>query len=142
MISVAHCRDLQDKSIDKKQKPMELWWVKFQGAPLLKCEVAQTNAQREKGLMYRKKLDFDKCMVFVFEREKVLHFWMKNTFIPLDIVFLDEKQVVVSHAQMKPHDLSSVSSKMPATYAIEMNAGWFQHYGLSTGVSALFSPVD
>ena len=65
----------------------------------------------------------DHGMIFVFRDESPRAFWMKNTLIPLDILYLDATGRVVSVKQMKPHDLTRVPSDGPAMYAIELNAG-------------------
>ncbi len=65
----------------------------------------------------------DHGMLFVFPHESVVNFWMKNTRFPLDILYLDHADKVVSIHQMKPYDLTPISSDFPAQYAIELNLG-------------------
>lgn len=86
-------------------------------------EIADTPQTRQIGLMHRDSMPADHGMIFVFGEEEVLGFWMRNTRIPLDIVFINAVRQVVSIKQMKPYDLTSTSSDKPALYAIELNAG-------------------
>ena len=88
-----------------------------------KLEIADSNASRERGLMFRPSMPADHGMLFVFDHPEVLGFWMKNTHIALDIIYLDAEGRVLTIKQMKPLDEKSVSSERPAKYAIEINAG-------------------
>lgn len=96
--------------------------VNANGTPLT-LQVADDQAERETGLMYVKSMPADAGMLFVFPVEQTLTFWMKNTAIDLDIVYLDHAGTVVAAKTMHAYDLSNVSSDEPATYAIELNAG-------------------
>lgn len=92
----------------------------------LKVEIADTEETRSKGLMFRKSLDKNAGMLFVYHKEEFLSFWMKNTYIPLSIAFFDKNKKLVSIHDMEPLDSSrTYTSKGPAMYAIEVNKGWF-----------------
>ncbi len=96
----------------------------------IEVEVARTDKQRSAGLMHRRQLDENSGMLFVFDQEKPLSFWMKNTFIPLSIAFVNSNCVIVDIQKMNPHsllvkDLPTYTSKKPAKYALEVNQGWF-----------------
>lgn len=97
-------------------------------------EVADTDANRATGLMRRDFMPDDHGMIFVFNREQNLAFWMKNTRIPLDIVYLDQVGTIVSIKSMKPHDIDSTPADAPAQYAIELNKGQADAAGLKTGM--------
>jgi hypothetical protein len=86
-------------------------------------EIAADDAAREHGLMARKFMPADHGMIFVFDDDRVRSFWMKNTLIPLDIIFMDASGRVVSVRTMEANDLTTTSSLAPARYAIELNAG-------------------
>lgn len=74
--------------------------------------------------MFRKSLDDKAGMFFIFQREELRHFWMKNTLIPLDLVFIDNNFLVVDiHKNAKPLDESIISSRKPARYVLEIKAG-------------------
>lgn len=96
-------------------------------------EVAKTPSQQSKGLMFRDGLAEDSGMIFVFESPKILSFWGMNTFIPLDIAFVDDEGVIKDIKRIKKHDLNSVKSSCPCRYAIEMEDGWFNKNGFSSG---------
>jgi len=96
-------------------------------------EVAATEEDRERGLMRRDSMPADHGMIFVFGEPIVLQFYMKNTRIPLDIVFVGPDQKVVSIKQMKPYDLSTTSSDYKAKWAIELNKDAASDAGLKVG---------
>jgi len=96
-------------------------------------EVADEDKEREVGLMNRRSMPADHGMIFVFPQESRLSFYMKNTLIPLDILYLDGDGDVVSVHQMQPLDLTSIPSRAPAKYAIELNLGTAARLGLKPG---------
>lgn len=85
------------------------------------------------GLKNIKKMDYDVGMLFVFGYEKELSFWMKDTYIPLDIAFLNDKLQIVDIKTMKPLDETEVKSSKPASYALEVNKGYFKKYDIKVG---------
>jgi uncharacterized protein len=89
-----------------------------------KVELAVTPEQQEKGLMHRKSLNKGTGMLFVFDTDQMRFFWMKNTYIPLDLVFVTSKfEVVNIFHYAKPLDESTMSSTLPVKYVLEINAG-------------------
>jgi uncharacterized membrane protein (UPF0127 family) len=98
-------------------------------------EVADQTDTRTYGLMRRDSMPADHGMIFVFKDEEKLGFWMKNTRIPLDIIYIDALGQVVSVKQMKPYDLSTVPSDGPAKYAIELNKGAAEAAGVKAGMT-------
>ncbi len=88
--------------------------------------------------MYRKKMPDNQGMIFVYDNETVLHFWMKNTYIPLAIAFVDSGGMLLEIKHMKPHDRTVVSSSKPAKYAIEANEGWFKKNRVKPGIKLRF----
>ena len=108
------------------------------GEHKIKAEIARGPAEQARGLMYRREMDWDKGMLFVYPDERVVSFWMKNTFIPLSIAFIDRQGEIVHIADMKPQDLSSHRSPQPVLYALEMNQGWFEKAGVRAGDRAVF----
>ena len=103
------------------------------GSEQFTLEVADEDKEREVGLMNRRAMPADRGMIFVFPREERLGFYMKNTLIPLDIVYLNKDGVVVSIHQMQPLDITSIPSRAPAKYAIELNLGTATRVGLKPG---------
>ena len=99
----------------------------------LKAEVVADNATRSIGLMNRFSLAPDHGMLFVFAQSEPLAFWMKNTFVPLSIAYIDARGVIVNIVDMKPHDESTYPSAGPAMFALEMKQGWFKERGIVAG---------
>jgi uncharacterized membrane protein (UPF0127 family) len=97
------------------------------------AEVAQEADERATGLMHRFSLQPDHGMLFVFERSERLSFWMKNTYIPLSIAFIDERGRIVNIEDMAPQSEATHWSSAPARYALEMRKGWFAERGVRAG---------
>jgi uncharacterized membrane protein (UPF0127 family) len=105
------------------------------GRPVpLAVEIARTDAERGRGLMFRKTLAADSGMLFVFEREQPLSFWMKSTYIPLSIAFIDKYGIIREMYDMKPLDETlSYPSRYMSMYALEVNRGWFARRNIAVG---------
>jgi uncharacterized membrane protein (UPF0127 family) len=97
------------------------------------AEVASTPQDRATGLMNRFSLQQDHGMLFVFQQPEVLSFWMKNTFIPLSIAFLDANGRILNIEDMAPQTEATHWSKGPGLYALEMRKGWFLDRGIKAG---------
>lgn len=96
------------------------------GDDTFKVELANTPEKRVKGLMYRESLDKDKGMLFEFQDESERSFWMKDTFIPLDIIFINNEKVIVNITTALPCQnmpCKNYHSGKPAMYVLEINAG-------------------
>ncbi len=104
-------------------------------------EVANSAEERAVGLMGRESMGRDRGMIFFFPAEQVLGFWMKNTLIPLDIIFIDSDLSVVDVQTMRPeHEIApfplpTYYSAAPALYAIEVNEGVAAECGIEPGVA-------
>ena len=97
------------------------------------AEVAATPDERSTGLMHRFSLRPDSGMLFVFESPEPLSFWMKNTFIPLSIAFIDGDGKILNIEDMAPQTEATHWSRGPALYALEMRKGWFAERGIRAG---------
>ncbi len=87
-------------------------------------EIANTPYLRAKGLMYRKSMPKNHGMLFIFEEPQIIPMWMKNTHIPLDMLFVDKNGIIRHiHENAKPFDETIISSVVPVTFVIELNAG-------------------
>jgi uncharacterized protein len=104
-----------------------------QQVTVVKAEIAITGDERSKGLMYRKNLPDGEGMLFIFERDEVLSFWMKNTYIPLSIAFIASDGKIIDIKDMYPQDENPVVSSRSVRYALEVPMGWFLRSGVSTG---------
>ena len=100
---------------------------------VVKAEIAEKSEDRANGLMHRKSLPDGKGMLFIFENDQVLSFWMKNTYIPLSIAFIAWDGRIIDIKNMQPHDENSVSSSRSVRYALEVPQGWFSRAGIQTG---------
>lgn len=97
-------------------------------------EVAESPAERNKGLMFRESMGRREGMLFVFERPQRVAFWMKNTLIPLDMIFTDSQGVVQNiHHNAIPGDLTTIPGGDSVQYVLEINGGLAARYGFSTG---------
>ncbi len=97
-------------------------------------EIADTERTREQGLMFRNKLDYNKGMLFVFDKSKIVGFWMKNTYIPLSIAFIDTNYTILQIENMWPMDEKHIyRSYVPIKYALEVNLGWFDNNKVKIG---------
>lgn len=112
-----------------------LRFLEASGGPLeLTVEIARRDEERQRGLMYRTQLADDRGMLFVFEREKRLAFWMKNTCIALDMIFVAADGVIVGIEENVPTlNENTYSPGCPAKYVIEVNAGWTRKRGIRAG---------
>jgi len=130
LIGVAFARDL-DKLFDKADFKL--------GSSKFTAYVADDEAKRERGLMFVENMPADVGMLFVFDEERPLGFWMKNTLIPLQIAFFNRAGKVVDIQEMEPakssmsREVPTYHSKSDARYALEMNAGWFTRHKVRNG---------
>lgn len=96
-------------------------------------EIADTAIKRECGLMNRKHLSKNQGMLFRFNSPTFASFWMKNTYIPLDIAFLDDRGKILQIEPMAPLSTRPIYSNHQCRYAIEVNHGWFKENGITVG---------
>lgn len=110
------------------------------GNEKLTVEVVETPEQRAVGLMNRFSLQPDHGMLFVFDQPQRLAFWMKNTYIPLSIAFVDAGGAIINIEDMRPQDESTHWSRADALYAIEAKQGWFAAKGITPGMKVTGLP--
>ena len=103
------------------------------GIHRIQAEVAHTDANRQQGLMNRPSMPLQSGMLFVFERAAPFCMWMRNTFIPLSVAFLDAQGRIINIEDMTPQKDDPHCAKRPATFALEMNQGWFAKRGIAAG---------
>ncbi|MDR1107498.1 MAG: DUF192 domain-containing protein [Spirochaetaceae bacterium] len=119
---------------EKRLETVELTLETAGGARVrLQAEIAQTEAERARGLMHRPSLPDGEGMLFVFERDQILSFWMKDTLVPLSIAFISYDGRIREIYDMKPQDISSVNSRRSVRYALEVPQGWFTRAGIRVG---------
>lgn len=103
------------------------------GDNTLAVEIADTPEKRNKGLMHRTSLDGDKGMLFIYEREQHVPFWMKDTGIPLSIAFINRAGTITEIRDLEPYSTKMIWSSYPVLYALEVNLGYFEKNGIKTG---------
>jgi uncharacterized membrane protein (UPF0127 family) len=103
------------------------------GKVIVMAEIALTQAQREQGLMHRRELKDGEGMLFVFQSDQVLSFWMKNTLVPLSIAYISHDGRILEIYDMEPGNLDPVRSSRSVRYALEVPQGWFSRAGLGIG---------
>jgi len=100
----------------------------------IKIELADTEPERARGMMYRKSIPTDTGMLFIMETSKQQNFYMRNTYVPLDIIFIDEHKKIVSIAkETVPLTETNVSSEGKAKYVLEVAAGYTSAFGIEAG---------
>ena len=99
----------------------------------VKAEIAQKEEERNYGFMNRKNIPEGTGMLFVFEKDQVLSFWMKNTPHPLSIAYIDRSGKIQNIFDMTPFSLAPVKSTRSVRYALEVPQGWFEKTGIKTG---------
>ncbi len=103
------------------------------GSVELNVEVARTFQQKSKGLQFRYELADGQGMLFIYDRDQFLGFWMKDTYIPLSIAYLSADGEIVDIFDMQPLSEKTAPSSAPVRYALEVPQGWFERAGLTAG---------
>ncbi|MFC4701621.1 DUF192 domain-containing protein [Glaciecola siphonariae] len=125
----------QDSNVSSTAANSELALVPliFSNGVEIEVEFANDPNSRALGLMFRKEMCTDCGMLFKFDRVRIASIWMKNTYIPLDLAYINAFGTIVDIKALQPHDLTSVKSSVPVLYALEMNQGWFANNSLAVG---------
>jgi uncharacterized membrane protein (UPF0127 family) len=106
-------------------------------------EIADDEAERERGLMFRDKLPSSAGMLFVYDRPQQVAFWMKNTLIPLDMIFIDDTgRVNAVHANAVPGDLTPIPGPADTLMVLEIGGGLAARLGLAVGAEFRHPQLD
>lgn len=139
-IAFVSCKNDENKKVKtvefKFTKEGELTLFKASGDEVvtLDVEFAETNYERETGLMHRTSMEENQGMLFIFSAEFPRNFYMKNTYIPLDIIYLDQNKKIVSFQENAvPLNEVGLPSEIPAMYVLEVNAGLAEKWLLEIG---------
>jgi uncharacterized membrane protein (UPF0127 family) len=118
----------------KKQGELRFLTPKQDFIAGIDIELAQNESQQQLGLMYRDTLAENQGMLFVFDNEEVRSFWMKNTILSLDMIFVNaHNEIVTIHKYTTPYLEETYESTKPAKYVIELNAGYTDSRQISVG---------
>lgn len=114
----------------------ELTFLKADSTEIVKIdiEIADDDSKRERGLMFRHQMELNQGMLFIFEEDDVRSFWMRNTYLPLDILYLNSgRKIVRIHENVATLNDRSIPSDFPARYVVEVNAGFCALYNIQVG---------
>jgi uncharacterized membrane protein (UPF0127 family) len=106
------------------------------GADTVLAEVAATPDERADGLMYRDEVPDGTGMIFVFPDSQPRSFWMANTYVALDIAYMNPSYRIVDIIAMEPLITDSYPSSAPAMFGLEVRQGWFAEHGIAVGAQA------
>ena len=127
----------------KKEGELTIFKAADSTKTTLDIEIADTEYDTQTGLMYRNSMETNQGMLFVFKDARKRFFYMKNTKIPLDLIYIDNTNKIVSFQKnAKPFDEASLPSNAPAKYVLEINAGLVDKWGISLGDSISFSTIN
>ena len=129
-LAFAACGNGTPPAVPGAQLPVD--WLTV-GGHRITVELARGPDEQSRGLMFRQSLPPDHGMLFLFPRDDVQAFWMRNTTIPLSIAYADRRGRIVRIADLEPLDEQPVTSIAPARYALEMNRGWFAAHQVVAG---------
>lgn len=118
----------------KKQGELTFLTQQDQVKAKIDIQIADNDFDRELGLMYRKSMEENQGMLFIFPQETIQTFWMRNTLIPLDMIFINSKKdiVTIRNATKTLSDQTYASSE-PAKYVLEVNAGYCKRFNIKEG---------
>jgi len=105
-------------------------------------EVANDETERSRGLMYRRDMPDDRGMLFVFQDTRRVAFWMKNTPMPLDLLFIDEQGIVRAIMQGQPFSEASISPPVSSRFVLELKSGTAQKAGIAPGDRLIHPEID
>ena len=113
-----------------------------QGEIRVALELARSPQEMQRGLMFRKQLDESAGMLFIYQKDGDHHFWMKNTYLPLDMLFISANGEVLGIVEnVEPMTTVSRSVGIPSRYVLELNAGYCRRHGVQVGTKIRFLGV-
>ena len=121
------------KAVTDSPNPVLKTAVLGVGAAQVLAEIARTEVERERGLMFRKKLEDGKGMLFIFDKDDRLAFWMKNTLIPLSLAYIASDGSIRQIVDLEPRSLEAIQAERSVRYALEVPKGWFDRAGVRVG---------
>ena len=109
----------------------------------VEIEIADNDQRRTQGMMYRTSMSYSKAMLFIMEYERKQSFWMRNTKMSLDIIYINgEKEIVTIYKHTQPYSVSPIPSFKKAKYVVETSAGFCDKFGIEEGNSIEFARIN
>ena len=127
------CADGKKKEVTDSPNPKLPTSLLQIGSARVIAEVASTETTRERGLMFRTALADGEGMIFVFDKDDRIAFWMKNTKLPLSLAYIASDGTIRQLVDLEPESLASVPSERSVRYALEVPRGWFSRVGVKVG---------
>ena len=135
---------MTNENLSISQDESKLFIQSKESTSLVYVEIADEPNERNQGLMFRENLEWDRGMFFIFDDERILSFWMKNTLIPLDMLFIDADFRIVDIKENVPpckdDPCPSYSSEHPAKYVLEVNSGFVLENNIKIDDTISFEP--
>lgn len=133
-LGLVGCRSSEPKTAELGLDIVPVTITSSNGEHVFKTEVARTDEEQQQGMMYRKDMADDTAMLFPFPQGKIASFWMKNTYVPLDIIFVKEDGTIANiGAQAVPLDENPVEATEPVTAVLEIKGGLSEKLGIKAG---------
>jgi uncharacterized membrane protein (UPF0127 family) len=139
--ALAACADKKPAAVTDSPNPKLATIPVKVGQAQLVAEVAATETERERGLMFRTSLADGTGMLFVFDKDQQLAFWMKNTKIPLSLAYIASDGTIRQIVDLEPESLASVQAERSVRYALEVPRGWFGRAGVRVGDRVSFGDL-
>lgn len=146
LISLTACKKENSSSALNNDAPIEIQFIKEGELSLINndsifkkidIEIADTNNKRAIGLMNRSSMEENQGMLFVFESDNTSGFYMKDTRIPLDIIFIDKDSTAITVSTREAFDETPKGASRPYRYVLEVNAGLAEKWGIEEGVTKI-----
>jgi uncharacterized protein len=132
-LALPSCAGKKPAAVTDSPNPKLATSVLQVGPAQLLAEIAGTDEQRQRGLMFRTSLPDGTGMLFIFDKDERLAFWMKNTKLPLSIAYIASDGTIRQIADLEPESLASVQAERSVRYALEAPRGWFERSGVRVG---------
>ena len=129
-----------ETNADARAQKLETATIRVGDLPL-RVEVADSEAERQKGMMFRPRLGPDEAMLFVFVSDANVAFWMKDSYADLDLAFIRSDGSIVQTERMRAYNEELVFSREPVRFALEVPAGWLEAHGIGVGTKVMI-PED
>ncbi len=140
LVAAARAQEAQPMVLPVDPAPLRV--EAASGEVSFSIEVADDDRERSAGLMFRTEMKDDHGMLFVFERTRRLSFWMKNTPMPLDLVFIDARGRIVAVLAGEPFSVAPIAPEAPARFVLELKAGTAEKTGIAGGDRVRHPRID